>query len=248
MLRLQVCSARAPVRNARFARVSACSKLRRATASANRRACRRRDSSSHPVHAMKMIPLTSPINSRSIPRIVRIPSQISPIAPHLPPVAVLAPSPHRERAGRGPSAHAGLSSSVTSAFGSVPATHRSSSRERERCSTHCQPGKPAAIDHAAAGFLPKDQQQTSWFASDFVTQIERWISQHLLGLLTRGGGGGADHVRPAAWDRPRTPSTTCPRSPAMLANPAGTLCGNLRRGTCPVVITDQQGRVRRHSC
>jgi transposase len=33
-----------------------------------------------------------------------------------------------------------------------------------------------------------------------VSQIERWISQHLLGLLTRTGG--ADHGRPAAWDRP----------------------------------------------
>src|SRR6266508_6757663 len=44
---------------------------------------------------------------------------------------------------------------------------------------------------------------SSWFASDFVTQIERWISQHLLGLLTRGGG--ADHARPPAWDRPARP-------------------------------------------
>src|SRR6266545_6640515 len=43
----------------------------------------------------------------------------------------------------------------------------------------------------------------AWFASDFVTQIERWISQHLLGLLTRGGG--ADHARPPAWDRPARP-------------------------------------------
>jgi putative transposase len=33
-----------------------------------------------------------------------------------------------------------------------------------------------------------------WFASDFVTQIEWWISQYLLGLLARGGG--ADHARP----------------------------------------------------
>ena len=33
-----------------------------------------------------------------------------------------------------------------------------------------------------------------WFASDFVTQIEWWISQHLLGLLARVGG--ADHARP----------------------------------------------------
>jgi hypothetical protein len=51
MLRVQVCSPTASVRNARFARVSACSKLRRATASANRRACRRRDCSIHPAHA-----------------------------------------------------------------------------------------------------------------------------------------------------------------------------------------------------
>jgi hypothetical protein len=34
----------------------------------------------------------------------------------------------------------------------------------------------------------------TWFASDFVTRIERGISQHLLGLLARVGG--ADHARP----------------------------------------------------
>jgi hypothetical protein len=110
----------------------ACSKLRRATASANRRACRRRDCSPNPVHTTKMIPPTSPINSRSIPRIVRIPSQIFAIAPHLPPWPYWHPRRIRSALGAGRSAHAGLSSSVTSAFGSVPTTHRSSSRERER--------------------------------------------------------------------------------------------------------------------
>jgi hypothetical protein len=150
MLPVQVCPPTAAVRNARFARVSACSKLRCATASAKRRACRRRDCSSHPVHTTKMIPPTSPIKSRSIPRIIRIPSQIFAIAPHLP-CGCVSTFTASGALDAGRSAHAGLSSSVTSAFGSVPTTHRSSSKERERCSTNCQRGEPVAIDPSCWG-------------------------------------------------------------------------------------------------
>jgi transposase-like protein len=39
----------------------------------------------------------------------------------------------------------------------------------------------------------------AWFASDFAIENRVWIRQHLLGLLTRGGG--SDHDRARAWHR-----------------------------------------------
>lgn len=118
MLRVRVCPP-ASVRKARFAQVSACLKLRRATASANQRACRRRDHSTDHVNATKMIAPTSPINSRSNPRIIRIPSNISRIAPHLP----LLPCRHLRR--------------VASALGAggalTPACHPRSPRHSDPC-------------------------------------------------------------------------------------------------------------------
>src|SRR5512132_1128328 len=56
----------------------------------------------------------------------------------------------------------------------------------------------------SSGWAVRQLHHAGWFASDFVTPIERWISQHLLGLLARVGG--ADHARPPAWDRPDRPT------------------------------------------
>jgi hypothetical protein len=44
----------------------------------------------------------------------------------------------------------------------------------------------------------------AWFASEFAIENRLWIRQHPLGLLTRGGG--SDHDRARAWQRPAGPS------------------------------------------
>jgi hypothetical protein len=43
-----------------------------------------------------------------------------------------------------------------------------------------------------------------WSASDFAIENLVWIRQHPLGLLTRGGG--SDHDRARAWQRPARPT------------------------------------------